>query len=451
MQKPEIINSSNVINEVKSLKNKDNHRRTRLGYFIQKSKVLIKSSVYSLNIFVKWAFIAALTGCAGGFIGTAFHISVEEANKIREAWPWLIFAMPLGGILIVWMYSFSKMSRNHGTDDIIEAVRTDGRIPFRTAPLIFISTVITHLTGGSAGREGAALQLGGSIGFETGKFFGLDTKDMHLAVMCGMSALFAALFGTPITAVVFAIEVISVGVMYYSGLIPCMISAVTAFGITGLFGIEPTQFELRIIPNLNLETMAQVAGIAILCAGLSIIFCIMLHSSAKVLGRRVKNPYIRVLIGAGILIILTLIVNCQDYNGSGMRVIETALSGYAKPEAFVMKMIFTAVTIGAGFKGGEIVPTFFVGAAFGCLIAGLIGLDPGFGAAVGMIAMFCGMLNCPIASIILSIEMFGAEGIILFSAASVISYMLSGYFGLYHSQKIMYSKLRAEFINKSAK
>ena len=165
-----------------------------------------------------------------------------------------------------------------------------------------------------------------------------------------------------------------------------------------------------------------------------------------------KNPYIRVVVGALAIIALTYLTGSRDYNGSGMDIIEHAVvGGHAKGWAWALKIVFTAITIGAGFKGGEIVPTFFIGATFGCVVGHLFGLNPGFAAAIGMIAMFCGVLNCPIASIVLSIELFGSKGFILFAIAAGVSYMLSGYYGLYSSQKIMYSKLKAEYINKDTK
>ncbi len=416
---------------------------------------MIKKSLNTLweflSGFFKWILLAGVVGIVSGMVGTLFHTAVEEATHLRQAHSLIIFLLPLGGLFIVWIYKISSMADNKGTDDIIDSVRTDREIMFRTAPLIFIATAVTHLFGGSAGREGAALQLGGSIGYKTGRLFKAEPKDRHVLVMCGMSALFSALFGTPLTASIFAIEVISVGLMYYSALVPCIISAFVAFGITRLFGIAPTQFAVANVPDLAVMPVVRTVILAMLCAGVSVIFCLVLHGTADVLKKRFKNPYIRIVVGGVAIVLLTVICQSTDYNGAGGDIIHNAVNGEARYEAFLLKMIFTAITIGAGFKGGEIVPTFFVGATFGCVAGSLLGLDAGFGAAVGMTAMFCGMLNCPIASIILSIEIFGGQGIALFAIASAVSYMLSGYFGLYHSQKIMYSKLKAEYINKNTK
>lgn len=265
---------------------------------------------------------------------------------------------------------------------------------------------------------------------------------------CGVFAL----FGTPITAAVFALGVTSVGIMYYSALVPCLMSSLAAFLVTRFAGLEPTQFAITVIPQTGVITILQTILISALCAELSIIFCTTMHYTARYLKIWFKNPYIRVVVGALAIIALTYLTGSRDYNGSGMDIIEHAVvGGHAKGWAWALKIVFTAITIGAGFKGGEIVPTFFIGATFGCVVGHLFGLNPGFAAAIGMIAMFCGVLNCPIASIVLSIELFGSKGFILFAIAAGVSYMLSGYYGLYSSQKIMYSKLKAEYINKDTK
>lgn len=412
----------------------------------------IKSASNYILTFLRWGLIAVIIGLIGGVVGGVFHSSVVEANVFFGKYDKLILMLPVGGLVIVALYKKCNMLQNKGTDSVIDSIRNDEKVPFSLAPLIFISTVITHLLGGSAGREGAALQLGGSIGSNIGKLFKLDEKDMHMVVMCGMSAVFSALFGTPITAAVFALGVTSVGIMYYSGLVPCLMSSLTAYLVTTLAGIPPTSFSLTYVPNVSVVTILQTVLIAVLCAELSIIFCTSMHYTARYMKKWFKNPYLRIFVGGVAIIALTYLTGTRDYNGSGMSVIEGAvIVGYANSWAWVLKIIFTAITIGAGFKGGEIVPTFFIGATFGCVVGNLIGIAPGFGAAVGMIAMFCGVLNCPLASIILSIELFGSEGFILFSIAAGVSYMLSGYYGLYRSQKIMYSKLKAEYINKNTK
>ncbi|WP_294156264.1 chloride channel protein [uncultured Clostridium sp.] len=405
---------------------------------------------FNIATFFKWIIIAVMTGLVGGTVGSMFHLSVEFATKTRYEYPWILYLLPFGGLIIVFLYK-EGMNEDPGTNLVINSIRTDGKVPFLMAPLIFIGTVITHLLGGSAGREGAALQLGGSIGSKIGNFIGLDEKDMHLVTLCGMSGVFAALFGTPLTATLFSMEVISVGIIYYSAFIPCIVSSLTAYAVSIYFGLEPVRFDLIVIPEVSLSNIIKVIILGSLCAVVSIIFCQLLHKSNKLFKEKIPNSYLRVFIGGSVIVILTLITGTRDYNGAGMEIISNALNGSARPEAFILKMIFTAVTIGVGYKGGEIVPTFFIGSTFGCVFGSMLGLNPCFGAAVGLVALFCGVVNTLITSIILSIELFGAGNIVMFAIACGVSYMESGYYSLYSSQKIMYSKIKAEYINRNAK
>ena len=266
-----------------------------------------------------------------------------------------------------------------------------------------------------------------------------------------MSGVFATLFGTPLTATFFAMEVISVGIIYYSSFIPCIVSSIVAYKISLLFGLEPVYFNLKIIPAISASSVIKVTVLGALCAIVSIVFCESLHKTSRFVKKYIKNEYLRIALGGLVIVILTMMLRNTDYNGTGMNIISKAINGEAKYEAFFLKIIFTAITISVGYKGGEIVPTFFIGSTFGCVAAKFLGIDPGFGAAIGLIALFCGVVNTLISSIILSIELFGADGVILFSIACGVSYMLSGYYSLYSSQKIVYSKLKAEYINTSAK
>lgn len=295
------------------------------------------------------------------------------------------------------------------------------------------------------------MQIGGGIGYRTGRALHLGEKDLPLATLCGMSAVFAALFGTPLTATVFALEVISVGVLYYAGLIPCLMAASVAYLIASLFGVSPTRFAVT-LPALDVWTVFLVVLLAIGCALVSILFVRGMHWVEHMAARFLKNSYLRAAAGGFAIIGLTLLLG-RDYNGAGMDVIARAVEqGEAAPWAWFLKILFTALTIGCGFKGGEVVPSFFVGATFGCVAGQALGLPGGFGAAIGLVAVFCGAVNCPIASVLLSLELFGGtDGVLYFAFACAISYLLSGYCGLYSSQTILYSKLRAEFINVHAK
>ena len=398
--------------------------------------------------FVKWIIIAAVVGAFVGIVGVFFHICVEKATEIRVEMPWLIWLLPIGGAAVVFLYKKTGMEKDRGTNLVLDAVRSNEPLNIKTAPLIFVSTVITHLFGGSSGREGAALQIGGSIASYVGTHIKLDERDQRIITMCGMAAGFSALFGTPVAAVVFAMEVVSVGVMYYSAIVPCIIASAVGAYIASLFDIAPTSFSvIGSIPTIELLTIFKVIVLAVLCAAVSMLFCLTLKKTHK-LYDKIPNKTAAAIVGGLAVAILTFIIGTTDYNGAGMDVIGRAVAGEAEYEAFILKIIFTALTLGAGFKGGEIVPTLFVGATFGNVAGKLFGLGGSFGAGLGMAALFCGVTNCPLTSLILSIELFGTEGLIYYAVACAVSYKLSGYYGLYSAQKIVYSKHRPEFIDK---
>ena len=393
---------------------------------------------------IKWMSVGALIGGVGGMVGTLFHMGVDYAAELRAEHPWVLYLLPVGGLVITAIYRLTK-TEGKGTNDIIRSVHFGSHIPIVLVPVIFLSTLITHLCGGSAGREGAALQIGGGIGYKTGTLLRMHEKDLPLATMCGMSGVFAAPFGTPLTAMLFSLEVVSVGVLHYAGLIPCLTAALAGFWVSSAMGVPPTRFTIPVLELLPVD-MLRVAALAALCALVSIIFCRMLHALEHTAEHFLKNSWLRAAVGGAVLIALTLLLG-TDYNGAGMDIIEQALSGEAKTMAWVWKILFTAVTIGCGFKGGEVVPSFFIGAAFGCVAGPLLGLAAGFAAGIGLLCVFCGAVNCPLASVVLSVELFGAGNLLFFGMACAISYLLSGYCGLYSSQTIVYSKMRAEMVN----
>ncbi len=411
-------------------------------------KETIKHGLRELADSAKWVFFAVIVGAAVGLCGTMFSILLTFVTDMRIQYPWLILFLPAGGLIIVGLYYLLHDQNDTGTNLVISAIHSDDHLPFRMTPLIFLSTLITHLLGGSAGREGAALQMGGSLGNTLGRIFRFDEKDRHVMIMCGMSAAFSALFGTPMAAAIFPLEVVSVGVMYYMALVPCVISSLVARGIADAFGVANEMFLVTSIPKFTVLTAVKISVLAVLCALVSILFCIMLHKTEEGYRHFFKNPYLRVAAGGCIVVLLTFLVGNQTYNGTGIAIIERCIDGTVRPEAFLLKMLFTALTLGAGYKGGEIVPTFFTGAAFGCLFGNVLGFSPTLCTAVGMSSMFCGVTNCPISSLLISFELFGYEGMPYFLLAIAFSYMLSGYFGLYRSQKILYSKFKTNYINR---
>ncbi len=416
-------------------------------------KETLRAAGSAAAAFLKWVVLAAGVGLVVGAAATAFHWCIGTVTGVRTMFPWVRWLLPAAGAAIVLLYRVCGMEKDRGTNLVLVAVREAEPMPLRMAPLIFLSTVLTHLAGGSAGREGAALQLGGSMAAWAGKVLRLDEKDERVMVMCGMAAAFSALFGTPITAAVFAMEVVSVGVMYYVAFVPCLVASVSGFllaralGLHGLVGYAAGQ-----APALTGASMAQTVALGAMCALVSVAFCAAMHASHKLYERYLPDPVIRAAAGGALVLALLLILPDSGlYSGAGDELIRKLLGGQTIWYAFLLKMLFTALTLGAGFRGGEIVPALCVGCAFGTWAGPLLGLPHAFSGALGMAAVFCGATNCPITSMLLSYELFGGEAVVLYALACAVSYMLSGYFGLYSEQKIVYSKTRPEWVDKKAR
>ena len=403
-------------------------------------------------IFLKWVLYACSIGLLVGAVAIAFHYGIDWAAELRGEYPRVVWLLPAGGVSIVLLYRICGMERDRGTNLVLVAVREAEPLKLRTAPLIFLSTIITHLVGGSAGREGAALQLGGSLAAFVGRKIRLDAKDSRMMVMCGMAAAFSALFGTPLTAAIFAMEVVSVGVMYYAAMVPCVTAALVSFQLAKLCGLHMEDgYDITQVAELSPVSMVQTAALGLLCALVSILFCKVMHAAPHLYQKYFPGTLLRVTVGALLVLALTVAVGNQDYNGAGDAVIRRMLAGETTPEAFLLKILFTALTLGAGFRGGEIVPVLFTGCAFGTLVGPLLGLPHSFSGALGMAAVFCGATNCLLSSLMLAFELFGGGGLPLYALCCGVSYMLSGYYGLYSEQKIVYSKFKTEWIDKKAK
>ncbi len=401
--------------------------------------------------FLKWFLGAAALGAFCGGVGALFHKSIDLVTEFRMEHGFLVWFLPLAGIATLLCYCLCRVSFQAGTNLIIESVSTNKHVPALLAPLIFLGTVLSHLFGASVGREGAALQLGGSIGHNFGELLRFNRKDVQVFSMCGMAACFSALFGTPITAAVFVLEVIRVGALRCNAFLPCMVSSLSAFLTAGAFGVSPLAFQIsQGIPPLELLSVGKTVLLAALCAVVSIAFCTLIHKTSHLAEKYLRNPYLRIALGGLLMAVLTVVFGLYDYNGAGTGIIEKAIGGSVRPEAFLLKLLLTALCVGVGFRGGEIVPTMFVGATFGCFMGPLLGLDAGFSAALGLIALFCSVVNCPIASLFLAMELFGTIELLLFAVAIAVSFVLSGYFGLYSSQKIVFSKVKPEVIEKNA-
>ena len=390
--------------------------------------------------FCKWAVLGVLMGSIGGVLGAVFHHALHFVTHLRLEHNWLVYLLPIGGLLSVAWYRLLKLKKNRGTNEIIDAVLDGEELKPQIAPGIFGAAMLTHLFGGSAGREGAALQLGGSVASGLAKMFRLERDDRRVLVMAGMSAVFAGLFGTPLTAALFCMEFESVGTIFSPALLPCYLAAFTASSVSARMGVHAEGLPLDTAAVLSLNNLWAYLLLAVLISLLGITMCKVFHEAEHLAAHHVKSPWVRIFAGGVLIALMTTLAGDHRFNGAGMDMALEAVAGHADWYSFAVKMLFTAVTLAAGFKGGEIVPTFCIGATFGCVVGGLLGLDAGICGALGLIGLFCCATNSPLASIVLSIEMFGGANLHLFALVCVICFVLSGHSGLYASQIIQFDK-----------
>lgn len=394
--------------------------------------------------FLKWVLLGVLMGCVGGLLGAAFHHALHFVTDLRLTNSWLVWLLPVGGLLSVGLYRLLGLRRNRGTNEMIDAVLQDQPVSPKIAPGIFLASALTHLFGGSAGREGAALQLGGSAASGLGRLLKLDKKAHSALMICGMSAVFAGLFGTPLTACLFTLEFTAVGSLFTPVLLPGFLSAYTASRVSAALGVHAEVFPLDRVMALTWGNSWKLLVLAIAVSLLGILLCWFWHKAEHLAHKWIKNNYLRIAIGGLLIALLTLAVGDQRFNGAGMDMALAAVGGKADWYSFLLKLLFTAITLAAGFKGGEIVPTFCIGATFGCVAGNLLGIDPGICAALCLVGLFCCVTNSPLASIVLSIEMFGASNLGLFALICVICFALSGKSSLYSSQILQYAKTNME-------
>ena len=396
---------------------------------------------------IKFIAVCVLLGITGGIIGAGFSFSVSFATSLRISHGWLICLLPVASLLIVFIYKKLGIS-GIGTNQVLESADGENTLSTKLPLGIFITATISHLLGASVGREGAALQIGGGAASFFATKFHLSDKQRQILVRAGMSAVFSAVFGTPIAAFLFALEIVYVGKIHLKSVLPCAITSVLGYITALFFGAHIERFHFVSVPQFCFDTVWKTTILTVSTAVLSIGFCHALRYSSKFAKKLIKNEYIRITVGAAVVLLLTIIVGNQDYNGAGINVIERIFQNDLDPAsisfspfAFLMKLIFTCVCVACGFKGGEIVPTLFIGATFGALVATLIGLPVAFGAALGMVLLFSGVTNCPLASIALGFELFSGTGFFYFIPTVIICFLLSGKISLYSAQKHKYKFL----------
>lgn len=386
---------------------------------------------------IKWIVISMAAGALVGSASAILLLSLEWATNTREANLWLIALLPLAGLAIGLMYHYLGSSVVKGNNYLLEEVHSSKHIiPFKMAPLIYIGTVITHLFGGSAGREGTAVQMGGAIADQFSKWFKFHPRDHKIMVMVGISSGFASVFGTPLAGAVFALEVITIGRVKYDAILPCFMSAVFANMACHLWNVSHTHYAIGTIPELSLSSIAVIVPASILFGIAAMIFSRMIPFWSKLASKYIKYPPLRPFAG-GILIALSVYaLGTTKYIGLGVPTIVESFTIQQEWYDFMLKIILTTFTIGVGFKGGEVTPLFFIGATLGSALSAIAPLPTGLLAGIGFVAVFAGATNTPIACTLMGIELFGAESAIYIAIGCVVAYLFSGHTGIYSSQII---------------
>lgn len=391
----------------------------------------------SAPFIIKWLFISTLTGIAAGSLSAWFLISLDWATNYREAHQWLIVFLPLGGLAVGLLYHYWGKSVEAGNNLLIDSIHHPGKpIPWHMAPFVYIGTIVTHFFGGSAGREGTALQMAGSIASQLGRPLRLSASDRSILLVAAIAAGFGSVFGTPLAGAIFGLELYAMGRIRYNAIFTAFAAAIIADLVTKQWGASHTHYAIRDIPDISVAGLlySMVAGIAFgLCAAF---FAKGMHFSSKLFKSKIAYPPFRPLAGGVLVALAVWAIGTTKYVGLGIPTIVAAFDSQLPGYDFALKMAFTIVTLAAGFKGGEVTPLFFIGAALGNALSYFVPLPTGLLAGMGFVAVFAGAANTPLACSIMAIELFGSECGVYVAIACVVSYLFSGHNGIYTRQMV---------------
>ena len=397
----------------------------------------------NLLLITKWIFICVMIGVFSGCASAFFLVSLEWVTQYREHHNWIIWLLPIGGLCIGLLYHFYGSEVVKGNNLLLEEYENPKKtIPLKMAPMVLVSTLITHLFGGSAGREGTAVQMSGAIADQFTGVFKLNNSDRKTLIILGISAGFASVFGTPLAGALFALEVLYFSKITYKSIVLSFITAYIAYFTVEFWHVKHTHYSIPNVPQLTIINFSWIIVAGVLFGLTAMLFSRSTHLWGKLFSKYIKDAPLRPFIGGLILVIAIYFIGTTKYIGLGIPSIVESFSTTNQWYDFLLKILFTGFTLGAGFKGGEVTPLFFVGATLGSVLSIYIPLPIALLAGMGFVAVFSGATHTPIACTVMGMELFGIESGLFIGIACVVAYYSSGSVGIYNSQIVKGAKYK---------